>query len=117
MRVRLWLFVAAFSVGCAGPHRPSKGEVARELQCRRGGVELTEVLEDTWTGSDGVMRLRYRVGASCTKPKGEPVAPLDFWQECRWSDDDWSCGEWEFGRGDGKGRGDEIWLKPTERGR
>lgn len=109
--------LATLLVGCGGAHRPSKGYVAGELDCRRSGVQMSEVFEDTWQGEDGAMHLRYRVGVSCTKPKNEPVAPMDVWQECRWEDDDWSCANWQSGRGDGQGGGEEIWLNPTERGR
>ncbi len=105
------------AIGCGGAHRPSKGFVAGEIGCKRSGVTLSEVFEDTWTGEDGAMRLRYRVGASCTKPENGPVAPVDVWQECRWADEAWDCGPWVTGTPGGAGTPATDYLNVERRGR
>lgn len=117
MRSVLGLSLLMCAIGCSRAHRPSKGFVAAEIDCKRSGLRLSEVFEDTWTGEDGAMRLRYRVGASCTKPKNGPVAPIDVWQECRWSDGDWDCGEWETGTPAGMEVPAADYLNVEQRGR
>lgn len=103
--------------GCSKAHRPSTGFVAGEMDCKRGGLTLSEVFEDTWTGEDGALRVRYRVGASCTKPKNGPVAPTDVWQECRWSGGGWDCGEWQTGTPRGLDVPAATYLNVEQRGR
>ncbi len=117
MRTVLGLSLLLCATGCGGAHRPSKGFVAAQMGCKRGGLTLSEVFEDTWTGEDGVMRLRYRVGASCTKPKNGPVAPVDLWQECRWSSGKWDCGDWQTGTPSGPDSPATNYLNPEQRGR
>ncbi len=78
---------------------------------------MSEVFEDTWTGADGAMRVRYRVGASCTKPKSGSVDPMDVWQECRWSDGGWDCGPWQTGTPRGTSAPAATYLDPAGRGR
>jgi|GEM_PF-2216201 len=118
MRIALSLLVLV--VGCNKAHSPSKSVAADALQCARRGVEMSEPFENTWTGADGVLRMRYRVGVSCTKPKGPNSVPKDLWQECEWIDDKWKCGDWQSGMPEG-GPKDEtpsaIYIDPTERGR
>ncbi len=116
--LRLSLLVSTLgTLGCGKAHRPSKGFVAREIGCKRGGLKLSEVFEDTWTGDDGAMRVRYRVGASCSKPKSGKVAPQDIWQECKWSGGRWDCGEWQSGTPSGTSKPAATYLDKTERGR
>lgn len=117
MRNALGLSLLLCAIGCGKAHRPSKGFVAREMDCKRGGLRVSEVFENTWTGEDGAMRLRYRVGASCTKPKNGPVAPVDAWQDCRWSGGDWDCGEWQTGIPGGLDTPAASYLNVEERGR
>ncbi len=90
------------------------------MDCPRGALSLSDTFEDTWTGDDGVMRLRYRVAASCKKSRSSGTDAADVWQQCRWEDDDWSCGEWKAGKADGESSGSKAaptWLDRTERGR
>jgi len=117
MRSALGLSLLLCTIGCGKAHRPSKRFVAQEMDCKRSGLTLSEVFEETWTGEDGAMRVRYRVGASCTKPKNGPVAPLDAWQECRWSSDRWDCGEWQTGTPGGLDKPAADYLNVEERGR
>ncbi len=114
------LLASVLSVfGCASSNTPTKGFVAREMDCKRGGVRISEPFEDTWTGEDGTMRVRYRVGASCTKPKADGVDALDVWRECRWTDDGYACDDWQAGRATGASSGTKsapTWLDATKRG-
>lgn len=90
------------------------------MDCPRGALTLSETFEDTWTGKDGAMRLRYRVAAGCSKPRDAGKDAADVWQECRWENDDWSCGDWESGKAGGASSGSKAaptWLDRTERGR
>ncbi|MGH1342458.1 MAG: hypothetical protein ACRBN8_12940 [Nannocystales bacterium] len=114
---RLGVMLLLCGVGCGKAHRPSKGFVAQEMQCKRSGLSMSEVFEDTWVGEDGAMRVRYRVGASCAKPKVGPVAPIDVWQECRWSSERWDCDEWKTGTRGGLDRPAATYLDAEERGR
>ncbi|MEM6290701.1 MAG: hypothetical protein AAGA54_05525 [Myxococcota bacterium] len=112
-------FVLPF-LGCAGRNTPSKGFVAREMNCKRGGVKLSETFEDTWTDDDGVMHVRYRVGASCSKPKSDGSDGLDVWRVCRWTDDRYKCEDWQAGKAGGASSGTKsapAWLDGTQRGR
>jgi len=107
-------------VGCSKAHRPSKGVAADEVGCKRSGVEQSEVFEKTWTGEDGVLRTRYKVGVSCSKPKSGQAPPKDLWQECEWVNDGWQCGEWKSGAVEG-GPADQapssVYIEPSKRGR
>lgn len=116
----VWLFSLGLVVGCSKAHRPPKGVAAEQVGCKRGGVERSEPLETTWTGADGVLRVRYRVGVSCTKPKSGDAPPKDLWQECAWVGNDWNCGGWRAGVIEGGPQESEpssVYMKPTERGR
>ena len=116
-----WLALVLLGLGCAHTRQPSRGAVAREMSCKRSGVSMSEVFEDTWTDKDdGAMRLRYHVAASCSKPKKDASGPIDMWQECRWEENDWACEPWRFGRAGGSSSGSKPaseWLDPSQRGR
>ncbi len=90
------------------------------MSCKRSGVTMSKPFEDTWTDDEGTMRLRYRVAASCSKPKSGQSTPLDLWQECRWGADDWECEPWQLGQAKGGSSGTRPaadWLDPSQRGR
>ena len=107
-------------LGCGKAHRPPKGVAADELGCKRSGVDQSEVFETTWRSEDGVLRTRYRVGVSCSKPRSGQAPPKDLWQECAWVSERWRCGAWKSGAVEG-GPVDRVpssvYVEPSERGR
>lgn len=106
-------------VGCSKAHRPSKSVAAREVGCKKSGVQRSEAFEKTWTDDTGVLRMRYRVGVTCTKPKGSDYQPMDLWQECGWINDRWKCGDWQSGPVDGgpvDAAPSDVYLDTTKRG-
>ncbi|MCR9166345.1 MAG: hypothetical protein ACE37F_23750 [Nannocystaceae bacterium] len=119
MRAALCLWLLSCVVGCSKANRPSKGLAAREVGCRKSGVERSEPIETTWTGEDGVLHVRYRVGIGCSKPKSSDVVATDLWQECAWVNERWRCGAWQSGPVSGGPREDApatIYLDSTQRG-